>query len=167
MLDKPPRQPREAHASPATRLAQPQLGTNLSRVLTQPLETGTQQRSFFCIGRTLTPGRAGGKMLNRERGSADAGQAHTGEVFSYATEPCQRDPSLAARRTRVHKRRTGLSLLTLRWRSHESQAISTATSETLDRPCQEEIPPQSENPHPHILQGRGGREKQNAHTGLS
>ena len=65
------------------------------------------------------------------------------EVFSYATEPCQRDPSLAARRTRVHKRRTGLSLFTLRWRSHESQAISTATSETLDRPCQEEIPPQS------------------------
>ena len=43
----------------------------------------------------------------------------------------------------MHKRRTELSLLTLRWWSHESQAISTATSETLDRPCQEEIPPQS------------------------
>ena len=43
----------------------------------------------------------------------------------------------------MHKQRTGLSLLTLRWRSHESQAISTATSETLDRPCQDEIPPQS------------------------
>ena len=43
---------------------------------------------------------------------------------------------------------------------------------TFERPKQEEIPPQRRpgpsrtSPPPHILQGRGGREKQNAHTRL-
>ena len=63
--------------------------------------------------------------------------------------PAKGTPSQAARRTQVHK---GVSLSTLRWWSHESQAISTATSETLDRPCQEEDRPgpNRKSPPPHF-----------------
>ena len=70
----------------------------------------------------------------------NAPPTRNGKHLATQQNPAKGTPSLAARRMQVHKQRTELSLLTLRWWSHGSQAIS---SETLDRSCQEEIPPQS------------------------